>query len=159
MSAMQKTENSSRGRARILPTGSFAETLVAEDARFKEVGVQAAMISLDFQTDGSDSARDQLIRSRAIRFLQARLSSSDLISEVCTHRLSILMAPVESLAALNAFTRDLSLQLEVAGLPAAAGFAHRRQNESLFDTWARADAQVDRIIFRNHRTPNGLVLR
>lgn len=159
MPAMQETNDMPRGSVRVLPMGSFAETLVAEDARFAEVGVHAAMISLDFRAQEDDPQRDKLIRSRAVRFLQVHLSSSDLIGEVCTHRLCVLRAPVESLAALNAFTRGLSLQLQVAGLPAAAGFAYRRTDESLFDTWARADAQVDRIVFRNLRTPDGLILR
>ena len=111
-------------------------------------GIRVGIISIDLAGPHDDPDRDALLRDRAVRLLSRRLTRTDRIAITSNSSLAILRAPLDSVPSVERQARNLSLELYGAGLDAAVGFAHRRIGEDLMDTWARADAQADRALYR-----------
>jgi hypothetical protein len=132
--------------------------LEEENRIVAETGLRVGIISIDLAGPENEPERDQLLRDRAVRLLRRRLAGTDRIAVTSLSSLAILRAPLESLPSLERQARDLALQLYGAGLQAAIGFAHRRAGEDLMNTWARADAQADRALFRREHPDRGLSL-
>lgn len=97
--------------------------------------------------------------SRALRLIRHSVPGSDRLCQTSTSSMAILCSPLASLHALERRARAHAVQLEIAGLVLAIGYAHRRADEDLFDTWARADAEADRVRFRMQNPGGGLHIR
>ena len=141
-----------------LDRAAWRAFLDQENRIVAETGARVGIISVDLAGPHDDPERDQLLRDRAVRLLRRLLGRTDRIATTSSSSLAILRAPLESLPGLERQARDLALQLYGAGLDAAVGFAHRRAGEDLMDTWARADAQADRALYRLEHPDGGMTL-
>ncbi len=131
----------------------WLDTLISDSSAFDDAGVQAAMLSVRVRNDMvSKRTMDQL------RTLLSRLlSPTDRLETISDSSISILLAPQPDLQTTVAQVRSIADAVQRSGIHASTGFAHRRVGESLLDTWARAEAQLDRAVYRiEHR--DGLTL-
>jgi len=118
--------------------------LVAETTTLDQTGVHAALLSVRLHENiVSDRTRTQL---RTL--LSHVLGPTDRVAQTSHSSFSVLLAPQQDLCETVAEVRDIAEALDRAGLRASTGFAHRRASESLLDTWARAEAQLDRAAYR-----------
>ncbi len=136
------------GKGVALDAAAWREFLDEENRIVAETGLRVGIISIDLAGPHDDEERDRLLRDRAARLLRHQLARTDRVAITSTSSLAVLRAPLDSLPSLERQARDLALKLYGAGLEATVGFAHRRTDEDLMDTWARADAQADRALFR-----------
>lgn len=118
------------------------ETLVAETASLDQAGVHAALLSIRLN-DGDTRTFRQLTT-----LLGRLLSPTDRFERTSQHSVSVLLAPQDNLSETVHTARDIAQTLSRSGLDASVGFAHRRSGEPLLDTWARAEAQLDRAAYR-----------
>ncbi|MGI9607111.1 MAG: hypothetical protein ACR2P0_13320 [Acidimicrobiales bacterium] len=133
--------------------------LQEESDRLDQLGVRAGLVTVTVCDDDIPDADADVQATRAIRLLQHSISSTSRSTRTSRRSLSILVAPLPNLAALDRTAQLLSSRLSVAGFDATVGFAHRRVDEALIDTWARADAEADRARFRLRNPGGGLRLR
>jgi len=118
--------------------------LVRETAQLDQTGVGAAVLSLRLNQD-EDNERHAI---QVLNLLRRLLRPTDQLGQPSKTAISVLLAPLESLRDTASHVHTLTTALNDAGLSVSAGFAHRREGESLLDTWARAEAQSDRAAFR-----------
>lgn len=118
--------------------------LVRETAELDRTGVGAAVLSLRLTAEGETSRNATQVR----HLLRRLLRPTDRVGQLSPTVFSVLLAPLDSIADTASQIHALTTALSDAGLTASAGFAHRRDSESLLDTWARADAQSDRAAYR-----------
>lgn len=131
---------------------AWFDALVRETAAVDETGVHAALVSIGLREDATDRAVGQL------RTLLGRmLAPTDRFEQTSEGSFSVLLAPQVDLYETVSEVRDIAEALERSGLKASTGFAQRRVGESLVDTWARAEAQLDRAAYRVEHQ-NGLTL-
>jgi hypothetical protein len=128
--------------------GLVTETTVIENA-----GVHAAMLSVRLYT----TKTPQRVASQGHTLFGRILRPTDRVEQTSPTTFSILLAPEPDLVGTVVHARAIAEALHAAGLRASTGFAQRRSGESLLDTWARAEAQLDRAVYRSeHR--RGLTL-
>lgn len=127
--------------------------LVTETAEIDHTGVSAAVLSIRLRTE-HDLDRKTV---QALNLLRRMIRPTDRLGHPASSAFSVLLVPLESIADAAAHVNSLAQSLDMAGLDVSVGFAHRRAGESLLDTWARAEAEVDRATFRAE-TSAGLVL-
>lgn len=118
--------------------------LVRETAELDRIGVGAAVLSLRLQADGDLERRT----THMLNLLRRLLRPTDQVGQSSSTAFSVLLAPLNSIAETASQVHSLTASLSNAGLTVSAGFAHRREGESLLDTWARAEAQSDRAAYR-----------
>ncbi len=139
----------------LVPLDAWRSFLAEETMLLDMTGTRAGVISA-VMVDEESPARDL---SRSIRLIRHSIPSSDRLTATSATSLSLLCSPLNSLPALERRARRHAVQLEMAGLVVAVGFAHRRVDEDLVDTWARADAEADRVRFRMQNPGGGLRIR
>lgn len=129
----------------------WAQLLTAESSRLDETGVLAALVSVRLASadDRSTTQTYHLLRRSINRIERAHVVEQG--------HLSLVLAPVADFVDLRQRTNALQNQLVDAGLKAWIGFALRRPLEPLLDTWARAEAELDRLTFRIERSHINLV--
>jgi len=127
--------------------------LVAETTTLDQAGVHAALLSVRIQDDMVSDRTLTQVRN----LLSHVLSPTDRFAQTSASSFSLLLAPQRDLCETVSEVREIADALHDAGIQASTGFAHRRAAESLLDTWARAEAQLDRAAYRvEHR--DGLTL-
>jgi len=141
-----------------LDRADWKKFLEDENRIVADTGVRVGIISVDLAGAHDNPERDAVLRDRAVRLLSRRIARTDRLAVTSNSSLAILRAPLDSVPSVERQARDLALQLFGAGLDAAVGFAHRRTGEDLMDTWARADAQADRALYRLERADHGVAL-
>lgn len=140
---------------------SWSRFLDQEAQRLADLGLRAGVLTIDVQPESRRDASApatsaEVARVRTVQLLRSILGRTDRFAVTSESKIAVLHAPVESLADLNDRAWAIARDLHRAGVDAAIGFAHRRQDEPLLDTWARADAEADRIHFRRNRSGGGL---
>lgn len=123
--------------------GSWLDALMAETVTIDEAGVHAALVSIRLQGEVT-----QRSSARLQTLLRHQLAPTDRFEQVSESSFSVLLAPQEDLCETVNEVRDLADSIERAGIDAVTGFAQRRPREPLLDTWARAEAQLDRAAYR-----------
>lgn len=124
---------------------NWGEALGYETAEVERAGVNAAMISVLLTATSEDLAIDS---RRATSLLTRRLRSTDRLAATSADQLSILVTPTNSLTQTMELMNTINAALFDHRIPAVTSFAHRRPNENLVDTWARAQAELDRVMYR-----------
>lgn len=154
MSMIEGTQQQA-GETNVLTAADWAFLLTEESERLHLLGIRSGVISIDF----AEAADAGMWRDRAVRLLRRSLRPTDRIGLTSETSLAVLQAPLQTLPELDRTARQIDLHLHGAGLAAAIGFAHRRAGEDLLDTFARADAQADRVSFRQqHVAGDGILL-
>jgi len=121
--------------------------LASEGERLDRFGINAALLTI--QTRSSDE-REIL---RLYRLLEINARNTDQLHRVDERHFALLLTPIEDLTSTVRRANDLHDQANRHNLDGSIGFALRRPQESLLDTWARADAELDRLHFRNSPDP------
>lgn len=80
--------------------------------------------------------------------LERLMADTDRIEQTSSSSFSVLLTPQPNLHTTVAQVRSIAEAIDAAGIETSTGFAHRRPGESLLDTWARAEAQLDRAAYR-----------
>lgn len=123
-------------------------TLVSETVEFERTGTCAAVLSFRLHEAHEVERRSQQMAT----LLRRLLRPTDRFAQTSEDSFSVLLAPLASITDASSHIHALNEALGNAGLMVSTGFAHRREGESLLDTWARAEAQSDRAAFRlEHR--------
>ena len=126
-------------------------SLVHETTHLDNVGVRAAVLSLRLQQGSREADAEIERRSVQLRNLLGRLlRPTDRMGQTSPTAFAVLLTPLQTIVEAASHIHAISDSLRDAGLLVSAGFAHRRDGESLLDTWARAEAQADRAAFRAH---------
>ncbi len=133
-------------------TTSWLSALDAETATIDKAGVHAALLSIRLHEKHSDRTLRQMHN-----LLGHLLSPTDRFEQTSDDSFTVLLAPQEDLFETVTEVREIAEALERTGLHASTGFAQRRAGEPLVDTWARAEAQLDRAAYRLEHQ-NGLSL-
>lgn len=134
-----------------LAARAWLESLIADTATLDHAGVHAAMLCVRVRENHVDDRS----MNRLQTLLKRLLTKTDRLSQTSPSSISVLLAPQRDLQETIAQVRSIAEVLEQSGIEASTGFAHRRAGESLLDTWARAEAQLDRAAYRvEHR--NGI---
>lgn len=152
MSILEPT-NSQTTDTSVVDANRWAPLLQNEEIRLQKLGIRSGLISIDFSDSPAPITRD-----RAVRLLRRMLRPTDWIGITSETSVAVLQAPLQSLSELDGCVRSIDDKLAAAGLAASIGFAHRREDESLLDTWARADAQADRATFRLQVGDDGQII-
>lgn len=126
-----------RARAR-----QWVESLLSDTEVVDHTGVQAAMLSVRLRKS-SDRVMTQLQH-----LLERLMADTDRIEQTSSSSFSVLLTPQPNLHTTVAQVRSIAEAIDAAGIETSTGFAHRRPGESLLDTWARAEAQLDRAAYR-----------
>ena len=116
----------------------WSDVLTAETARIEETGVKAAILSI--QHGDLDERQTRQLHT----LFQRSLTPADRPRIAGDGSLTALLTPVDGLGALQHRLRRLHKAARGHGLEIHIAFALRRPKESLLDTWARADAELDR---------------
>lgn len=140
---------------RTIASPAWFDALIAETTVVEQTGVHASMVSIRLQYS-PDTDMSRLV-SQARTLFGLVLRPTDRIEQTASNSFVVLLAPQKDLAETVSLTAQLDAALLRSGILASTGFAQRRPLESLIDTWARAEAQLDRAVYRlEHR--NGLRL-
>lgn len=134
------------------PSAWFDE-LVSETAKLEQLGVHAAMLAVRLRVP-HDTVR---AAAQARTLFGLILRPTDRVDQTTPVSFSILLAPQSDLAETVRLSHRIANALTKANIEAATGFAQRRPQESLLDTWARAEAELDRAAYRVEH-PNGLTI-
>lgn len=134
-------------------TSAWFDALVNETVQIEQLGVHAAMLSIRLRSS------DDLLRTaaRARTLFGLILRPTDRVGQTTPISFSILLAPQRDLAETVRLSNEISDALQGANIISSTGFAQRRPQESLLDTWARAEAQLDRAEYRIEN-PLGITL-
>lgn len=122
---------------------SWLNTLISEGPRLDETGTKAALFALRVDKANEREA------VQLFNLLRAATNRTDQIRQIGDRRYAVLLSPVEDIATVARRAQALQDKARGHNLPATIGFAIRRSHESLLDTWARAEAELDRVQFRN----------
>lgn len=135
-----------------LSTNQWVELLRAETDRLELTGVLGAVLTIGVDDD------ERTLR-QIMNLLGRYLTSPSTVSQTDHETLSVLLLPVFDFVSLHTQVHEISEMLQSAGLSASISFALRRTDEPLLDTWARAEAERDRVAFRSIRRGPHLNLR
>lgn len=138
------------GVAQTVANAPWRNVLSTETVRLDQTAIASGIVTIQLlDKDDADAARN-----RAIRLLNVALSPTDRYGELSATRIAVLRSPVESISAFADWVRRISDLLIAGNIDVAVGFAPRRPGEHLLKTLARADAELDRSIFRSEH-PGG----
>ncbi len=153
MSNMPQTSTAAqRSTLRSTPSGWFDE-LVSETTKLEQLGVHAAMLAVRLRAP-HDTTR---AAAQARTLFGLILRPTDRVDQTTPVSFSVLLAPQDDLAETVRLSNQIAKALADANIVASTGFAQRRPQESLLDTWARAEAELDRAAYRIEH-PNGLTI-
>lgn len=133
-------------------TNGWFDLLAAETERLEMTGLLGAVVSVFVNGDERSLRQTENLLGRY-------LTSPSEVSVIDDTSLSVLLVPVFNLSTLNSQVREMSEMLRSAVPSVSVSYALRRPNESLVDTWARADAELDRATFRSVHRGSQLNLR
>lgn len=153
MSNTPQTRQTGENTALASAPSAWFDALVGETTQLEQLGVHAAMLSIRLRST-NDPAR---AAAQARTLFGLILRPTDRVDQTTPISFSILLAPQEDLAATVRRSNEISAALENANIVASTGFAQRRPQESLLDTWARAEAELDRAVYRMEH-PSGITL-
>jgi hypothetical protein len=123
-------------------SAAWFDALVNETTTMEHLGVHAAMFSVRlFDSDTRSAAQARTLFGLILR-------PTDHVEQTSPTSFSLLLAPQKDLAETVVRARAIADAFDDANILASTGFAQRRQGESLLDTWARAEAQLDRAAYR-----------
>lgn len=136
-------------RNELTTVSAWKSLLESETEQVDRAGVKAAVIivRLSDQIDLSSSAStagNPILK----RVIDSWLRPTDRAAHTGTADVSILVTPTAELAETLFRVNQLDSQLSEAGLEATCSFAQRRPEETLVSSWGRAQAELDRAIFR-----------
>lgn len=134
-------------------SSEWFQTLVAETSAVDAAGVHAALLSVRIHESVASERTMKQLRTLLGRIL----SPTDRVEQTANDSMSVLLAPQKDLRQTVTDVREIADALHRAGLRSSTGFAQRRVGESLLDTWARAEAQLDRASYRVE-TSEGITL-
>lgn len=129
------------------------KTLIAETVAVDAAGVHAALLSVRIHESVASERTMKQLRTLLGRIL----SPTDRVEQTAPDSMSVLLAPQKDLRQTVSEVREIADALHRAGLRSSTGFAQRRVSESLLDTWARAEAQLDRASYRVESS-NGITI-
>ena len=132
---------------------AWFNALISETVNFEQIGVHAAMLSVRLHP----TADPNRAAARARTLLGLVLRPTDRVEQTTPLSFSVLLSPQKDLAETVALATVVSKAFEDADILASTGFAQRRVGESLLDTWARAEAELDRAAYRAENN-DGLTL-
>lgn len=132
---------------------AWFDALVSETTKLEQLGVHAAMLSVRLRP--SDDTTRAAAQARTLFGLILR--PTDRLDQTTPISFSVLLAPQQDLAETIHLSNQIAEALAKANIDASTGFAQRRPQESLLDTWARAEAELDRAAYRVEH-PNGLTI-
>ncbi len=124
----------------------WRELLLTETDELDRAGVHAAIVAI--RIEGDNVAAATRSTQRAASLLARRIRPTDRLGTPDSSSLAVLLSPSIELTQTIEQVRGLSLAMSNHQIQAVTAFAHRRPNEVLLETWARAEAEVDRAIFR-----------
>lgn len=125
----------------------WSDLLVQETAEIDRAGVSAAIVAVRLTADNeADLATDA---RRAESLLRRRLRPSDRFGASSPNSFSLLLSPTNEITETIEQVRNYGKTLFDHRIPARTAFAHRRPHESLVDTWARSEAELDRVLYRS----------
>lgn len=142
---MKHTQNLNATVESPIASPQWFDGLVTETTVIENAGVHAAMLSIRLHTTDTPNRLAAQCRTLFGRILR----STDRVEQTSPTTFSILLAPEPDLVGTVVHSRAIADALHSAGLRASTGFAQRRAGESLLDTWARAEAQLDRAVYRS----------
>lgn len=125
---------------------SWRDILIEETIEIEQAGVQAAIVSVRLVCAEHELENDA---RRAESLLRRRLHLTDRVGATREDALAVLLSPTVSLTQTVEQVRSLSSALDSHRIPTFTAFAHRRPDEPLLSTWARAEAEIDRSIYRS----------
>ena len=119
--------------------------LAAETVRAEETGTAAAIWTI------RPGELDERQSRQLDKLIWLSLASTDRLHQTPRGDLCALLMPVGDMMSLQ--HRAVRLWKAATGhrLDVQIGYARRRPNEALLDTWARSDAELDRAEFRIRR--------
>ena len=129
------------------PTAEWFDTLVAEAAHLDQLGVKSAMVSMHLLANG-DPRR---AASQARTLFGLTLRPTDRVEQTSSLSFSLLLSPQENLVETVMLTNSIAAKFRKADIRVLSGYAHRRPGESLVTTWARAEAELDCLLYRRER--------
>lgn len=133
---------------------SWCNLLTAETVHLDELGLNSGITVIELTGD----AEVVIARRRALRILQPILSPTDRCGTISRSRIAVLHSPTESFVQFVRWSGQINKMLSEQDITTAAAFAQRRSDESLLDTFARADAELDRLIFRSELASGRLTI-
>ncbi len=137
--------NAQRNQAKLVDT--WRDLLVHETNEIELAGVNAAVISMRLvQTNVTLLSKDAL---RTNDLLTGLLRPTDRIGHPELRSFVVLLSPTNELTQTIERVRLYGQTLSDNGVSALTAFAHRRVNEALVNTWARAEAELDRAHYRS----------
>ena len=126
---------------------SWREVLDAETTHVDSAGIQAAVVvarltePIDLSESDANKAADNVLRGC--------LNPTDRFGRTAPNDFSVLLAPTTELRETIRRVHQINRTLADHGYDAVCSFAHRRPHERLVDSWARAQAELDRRVFRD----------
>ena len=126
---------------------SWRDLLVTETAEVERAGVNAAVVALRLtQKHGTGHFEDL---DRVSGLVRRRLRSTDRLGATSQNSFAVLLSPANELTETVETVRRYNALLVDHRIPAFTAFAFRRPSESLIDTWARSEAELDRVLYRS----------
>lgn len=133
-------------------TTQWPEFLATETERVIETGVHAAILRIALGTE------EPRVHDQAANLLRRKLDPTSSFSSHRDGTFTALVVPLLGFVELQARVTRLHTMFSQLRCSPTIGFALRREDESLLDTMARADASVDRELFRREDSGSLLVL-
>lgn len=130
----------------------WSRFLDTETHRVRETGVHAAILRI------SIGNVEQRVQDHATTLLRRKLDRTSTFRVDGGGNYTALMVPVPGVVELQARVSELYSMFDELQCSPTIGYALRRDEESLVDTMARADASVDRELFRSEGSRALLVL-
>lgn len=137
--------NAQRNQANLVD--SWRDLLVQETHEIELAGVNAAVVSV--RLIAADGSLLTQAASRAEHLLNTLLRPTDRIGHPEPNSFVVLLSPTNELTETVERVRLYGKSLSQHKIQALTAFAHRRTGEALVNTWARAEAELDRAHYRS----------
>lgn len=126
---------------------AWRDLLVQETTEIDQAGVNAAVVAFRLVETGESPSSDP--GARIGRLVGRRVRSTDRLGATSASSFAMLLSPANALTETVDVVHSYSKVLADHRIPALTAFAFRRPAESLVDTWARAEAELDRAQYRS----------
>lgn len=137
--------NAQRNQAKLVD--SWRDLLVSETNELEIAGVNAAIVSVRLTADNSTELAEDAVRAEHL--LSGLLRRTDRLGHPEPNGFVVLLSPTNELTETVDRVRLYGQALFEHRVSALTAFAHRRMGEPLVNTWARAEAELDRAHYRS----------
>ncbi len=133
-------------------TSQWQELLRNEAAHIDQIGIHAAVIVVQTEASLDLTVAKSSAKTSATSALRLAMRPTDRVASTSPLQHSILLSPVEDFQETIKRVQEVNSRLAATGVSSVSAFAHRRREESLLQTWARAQGELDRCLFRQARS-------